>query len=71
MYPDGAYSEAGERLAQPSEHWNGPPNWCDCKWVRYPVEGEIPHIVEPLDEFYQKFFHKSFEEFKQALEGMG
>lgn len=67
--------EVGERLPQPSDHWAGP--WKvekmhdKYKWVRQPVEGEIPRLGEPLGEFYKKFFQEALVELKLALEGIG
>ncbi len=67
--------EVGERLPQPSDHWVGP--WKvekmndKYKWVRQPVEGEIPRLGEPLGEFYKKFFQEALVELKLALEGIG
>lgn len=67
--PDGTNKESGERMAQPSEYWIEPTqDWTDYKWVRQPAEGEIPHLGEPLEEFYKRFFHDAFVELKRALE---
>lgn len=69
--PKGENKEVGERMSQPSERWTGPlQDSIDYEWVRQPVRCEMPHMGEPLDEFYRNFFHISFEELKRALEGI-
>ena len=64
-------NDIGMRLERPSENWiegvEGLDSWIK-KWVRQPVDGEAPRMGEPLDEYYKNFFHKAFEELKQALE---
>ncbi len=66
--------EIGERLRQPSNHWEGP--WemeetnYNYKWFRQPVVGELPRLGEPLDEFYKNFFQQAFDVLKQALQAV-
>ena len=71
VLPAGENREAGKRLPCP-ERWTRSVkgNSLEGKWVRQPMQGELPRFGEPLDEFYKNFFHKSFEELKQVLKGI-
>ena len=66
--PLGENNKVGKHIVWPSEHWVQ--DLLGYKWVRQPIEREMPRMGEPLGEFYRNFFHKSFEELKQALEGI-
>ncbi len=66
--------QIGESLRQPSNGWKGPRkvkvrNY-EYKWVRQPIEKEMPRLGEPLDDFYKNFFQRAFDEIKRALEAV-